>query len=252
VDKGLPDAVAGPLGQLVIIKHSGLSAEYYVMESDDDMMHLINAVFGFAPGHKLGAFAGLNEYLSTLLAVLELRHTCTPTQLLQIALCIEATVPFRKPDAHGRTVPETLLARMSGYVARHGNLFSPPIALSAEQQVAAVQRAVSLANMDVGGFSNPDIRFFLRNTWNLLPESNPSLRTPGLYTLKVGCLDSGVVSGVDDLIHTSSFIATLSSHSPAIPREYPEVYGLPQPPRCQAAVPFIRRSICCCCCCCCC
>jgi hypothetical protein len=186
IDKGLPDAVAASLSQLVVIRTAESGSEYFVLETDDPLIVMINSVFGFSAGHKLGPFAGLNEYLSALLALLELRSLCSPLHLLQIALCIEATVPFRKPDAAGRNVPEVLLSRLSPLLASQGHLFSPPLVLSHADQVKAVQRAVLLANNDVGGFSNPDIRFFLRNTWNLLPESNPCLRTPGLYTLAVG------------------------------------------------------------------
>lgn len=46
-----------------------------------------------------------------------------------------------------------------------------------------LKMAVRFANNDVGGFASPDARRFLSNTWNLMPESNPLLRQPGLFTI---------------------------------------------------------------------
>jgi len=42
--------------------------------------------------------------------------------------------------------------------------------------IESTQRAADLANRDVANFSTPERAVFLSNTWNLLPESNISLR----------------------------------------------------------------------------
>lgn len=47
-----------------------------------------------------------------------------------------------------------------------------------------VKRTVVLGNRDVGGFGARDCRVFLNNTWNLIPESNPLLRHPGIFNVK--------------------------------------------------------------------
>jgi hypothetical protein len=47
----------------------------------------------------------------------------------------------------------------------------------------AVRWAVAFSNRDVDNFSERDTGSFLDNTWKLLPESNPSLRLRGIYTI---------------------------------------------------------------------
>jgi len=44
--------------------------------------------------------------------------------------------------------------------------------------------AVTFANRDVANFAEHDVTKFLDNTWKLLPETNPSLRTQGVYSIK--------------------------------------------------------------------
>jgi hypothetical protein len=48
----------------------------------------------------------------------------------------------------------------------------------------AVLAAVCFSNKDVNNFAEEDPGRFLDNTWKLLPESNPSLRFRGLYTIR--------------------------------------------------------------------
>jgi hypothetical protein len=48
----------------------------------------------------------------------------------------------------------------------------------------AVHRAVRVANGDVGNFAEPDPASFLDETWKLLPETNPALKTSGSYTIR--------------------------------------------------------------------
>ena len=177
MDGGLPAAAATVLEPLIVYDSS--ARQYSVQETNDRDMTLLNAVFGFAAGQALGPFGGLNEYLSAMLAVTQLHAFLSHVQLLQVAMCIEATIPFRKPDAAGREWSDRLFERSLQYAQDHA------LGLSEADITAAVHRAVKLANSDVGGFSAVDTKFFLRNTWNLLPESNPNLRKPGSYTLKV-------------------------------------------------------------------
>ncbi len=153
---------------------------YVVQETDDDLVVMVNEVFGFPVGHRPGPYAGLNEYLSALLSMSRLRSLCTKEQVLQVVMCIEGTIPFRKQDpATGLPWTQRLYNRAHDTVQKHD------LKMDDHELVTAVQRAVVLANNDVGGFCALDTRFFLKNTWNLLPESNPNLRRPGLYTLKV-------------------------------------------------------------------
>lgn len=174
VDGGLPASVKSELDPLVLVK----DGSYFVQETTNDNMEMVNVTFGFDVGHKLGIFAGLNEYLSALLAISELQSLCSREILLQIAMCIEATIPFRKPDANGKQYTDRMFDRCWNYVQQNH------LQLTYDDVIKAVQRAVVLANNDVGNFSSKDSRVFLKNTWNLLPEANPTLRNAGTYTLK--------------------------------------------------------------------
>ncbi len=48
----------------------------------------------------------------------------------------------------------------------------------------ALRRAVIFSNKDVEAFSDQNVGRFLENTWKLLPESNISLRSRGIYTIR--------------------------------------------------------------------
>lgn len=50
------------------------------------------------------------------------------------------------------------------------------LGLGEGELIEAIQRAADLSNRDVANFSTPERAVFLSNTWNLLPESNISLR----------------------------------------------------------------------------
>ena len=86
-------------------------------------------------------------------------------QMLAMAACIEATIPFR--ERPGRR-----------HCTRGCGRWASP-----EDDVAEmVRRAVRLSNSDVGNFADPDPARFLDNTWKLLPETNPALHMASTYT----------------------------------------------------------------------
>ncbi|MEO6771468.1 MAG: hypothetical protein ABI467_00405 [Kofleriaceae bacterium] len=124
------------------------------------------AVFGHAPGDHVSPAQGLNELASALVAAIQLSGTLDREQLLAIAACIELTIPFR-PDP----VP-----------ALHDRLAA--LGLSGAVLETTVTRALRLGNRDVENFADNDAARFLDNTWKLLPESNPALHLPHVYTVR--------------------------------------------------------------------
>ncbi|MFP4152105.1 MAG: hypothetical protein ACLFR8_06050 [Alkalispirochaeta sp.] len=135
------------------------------------------AVFAFEPGQTLSPFGGLNEFLSALVMDRLLEGTVADRDLLIATACIEATIPFRRPDSEGRRPPEILRER----IAATNDAFG--LGLSEADIDETVRASVCFSNQDVGNFSESDPGRFLDNTWKLLPESNPSLRLSGLYTI---------------------------------------------------------------------
>jgi hypothetical protein len=145
---------------------------------DDPALEMCQGVFGIASGQKLSASGGMNEFLSALVMNRRLAGVVSPSDLLVATGCIEATIPFRKPDASGRSPADILFARLTD-TARDLDL-----ALKKGRVEHAVQWAVTFANRDVSNFSDAEVTRFLDNTWKLLPESNPSLRTQGVYSIR--------------------------------------------------------------------
>lgn len=132
---------------------------------------LTAAIFGVTPGQDLSDFTGLDAFLSAIIVTRFLKGALTLAQLAQIVTCLEATIPFRGPQA-----TEMLYNRLS-----HANLvFS--LGFTQETLVRCIQRAVDLANRSLGNFSK-DTEFFLDRTWSLLPEHNCALRKSYLYTV---------------------------------------------------------------------
>jgi hypothetical protein len=97
--------------------------------------------------------------------------------LLVATAAIEATIPFRRADRNGNTPPQIMEQR----ILRINEAFR--LGLGEEEIFDAVRSAASFANRDVNNFAEEDIGRFLDNTWKLLPETNPSLRHRGVYSI---------------------------------------------------------------------
>ncbi|HUX38684.1 MAG TPA: hypothetical protein VMV44_12355 [Rectinemataceae bacterium] len=174
IDEGLPPELGELLGSSIRV--SGL--DIYLSESDaDEACRLCRGVFGFSPGQKVGIFAGLNEYLSALAMMRLLLNRVPAAFLVAVAACIEASVPFRGPDAEGREAADILAIRLDEMAA--AALFDA----SAGSLASMVHRAVAFGNHDVRDFALDDPGEFLSNTWKLLPESNAALRVKGAFSI---------------------------------------------------------------------
>ena len=148
-------------------------------DSSDYLLKMVECVFGYSPGQEVTVPVGLNEFLSAIIAVRQLKPYLPIEILTQIACCIEATIPFRpKNKETGLSPMEQLYVRMGD--ARR--LFV--LKLDDEDLVKSIQRASILSNNDVGNFGTADRHWFLDNTWSLLPETNETLRQQYLYTVK--------------------------------------------------------------------
>eukprot|EP00052_Salpingoeca_macrocollata_P025771 m.235530 g.235530 ORF g.235530 m.235530 type:complete len:460 (-) comp22482_c0_seq1:713-2092(-) len=163
----------------------------------DTLVGMVNGVFGFAAGSVLPPFGGQNEYLSCVVAVEMLRDLLSPSQLLGIVIAIEGTIPFRQPDDKGQSWCDRAVQRAAEQNTKL------KLGFSQFDLEKLVQDAVVMSNHDVGGFAAEDVRVFIANTWSLLPESSPTLRTPGVFMLQDyrACL-----------IKSEKFLGTLDVH----------------------------------------
>jgi hypothetical protein len=163
--------------------------------AEDRGLAICMAVFGVQAGQQLSPFGGMNEFLSALVMHRKLSGHLRERDLIPATACIEATIPFRTPDANGRTPAELLEKRLHAASDELG------LALSRKTVEQAVQWAVTFANRDVANFSEKEVTRFLDNTWKLLPETNPSLRTQGVYSIRSYRIAlqkmSGFLNGLD-------------------------------------------------------
>ncbi|MBP0001636.1 MAG: hypothetical protein J7641_22050 [Cyanobacteria bacterium SID2] len=157
-------------GQLVILDDADLP--------DDREFAIVKCVFGFRGGQVLEPFRGQNEFLSAAIATRALSPFLPHTVLVQIAACIEATIPFRPVSPDGRTASEQLEQQIV-QANRQFDLGWTPAEI-----YQIVKRAVRLANRDVENFALPSSAEFLDNTWNLLPETNHDLISANSYTVR--------------------------------------------------------------------
>ncbi|MFN8494449.1 MAG: hypothetical protein U0350_43010 [Caldilineaceae bacterium] len=148
------------------------------LNANDWLFTLALKVFGFAPGQKLSISAGLNEFLSTLVMHRALKPFMGEKELLKLTVCLEATIPFRAPNAQGFSPFDLLELRL------HAINRDFRLGFGQTEIEHIVKTAVSFANKDVENFAEMDVAKFLDQTWKLLPETNVALRTPDLYSIR--------------------------------------------------------------------
>lgn len=177
VDSGIHVNLARYLASYVRENAKGL-----VIDPTDDApaedLEMVMTLFGFERGQVLSPFAGLNEFLSALLAVRILEGVLPKPVCAQIAACIEATVPFRSPQADGKTCSQLLLERLMLANQNHA------LGLDEATCKETVLMGVRVANRDIGNFASEHPTEFLNNTWNLIPETNHDLVSTNTYTVK--------------------------------------------------------------------
>jgi hypothetical protein len=164
LDHGLPRSMRDEIERGLVLAEGGWRVQAHAV--DDPAVADVMAVFGRRVGDVVGPTTGLNELASALVASVHLADVLDRSQRIAIAACIEQTIPFR-PDA---VAP--LRDRLAG------------LGLAGQDLDVTLERAVRLANRDVENFAEGDPARFLDNTWKLLPESNPALHTPILYTVR--------------------------------------------------------------------
>ncbi len=161
VDQGPPRSLKPFLDSLLVHEKDGWRIQPGAMrEVTGDVL----VVFDRKVGDLVTPTTALNELASALVAVVQLEHALDRDQRIALAACIEQTIPFRVDPVPG------LRARVAA-------LHHPDID-------GAIERAVRFGNRDVQNFAENDAARFLDNTWKLLPESNPELHSPLVYTVR--------------------------------------------------------------------
>ncbi len=173
VDACIPQAVSGVLAPFVTAEDSPKIKSLDQLYTDSDFA-LVATIFEIEREEEVPPQQ--NEFFSAIVAVKLLSPFLDRTHLAEIVACIEATIPFRVCSKEGVPPSDRLYHNLSRAKERFDLQLSP------EQVIAAVKRAVRLANRDVKNFADVKASYFLDNTWKLLPETNPPLRHPESYT----------------------------------------------------------------------
>ena len=180
VDHGPPRSMRAEFDQVFARVDDG----WRVLAPPSQAVADVLAVFDRKVDDVVGPMSGLNELASAVVAAIHLADVLPRWHRLTVAMAIEQTVPFRVDP-----VP--------GLVARAEALGAP-----ADELPEMIRRAVRFGNHDVENFAATDAGRFLDNTWKLLPESNPALFMPTVYTVR----DYRVA-----LMKMEGFLATLSA-----------------------------------------
>jgi hypothetical protein len=164
VDQGPPRSMRAEMGRVLIPGDGGWRV--LAAAAEDELTADVLAVFGQRVGDLVTPTTGLNEFASALVASIQLATALDRKQRLAVAACIEQTIPFRtNPVAE-------LGSRLAG------------MGITGAELDDMLERAVRVGNRDVENFADNDPARFLDNTWKLLPESNPALHYPMVYTVR--------------------------------------------------------------------
>jgi hypothetical protein len=147
-------------------------------DHDDRMFRITMGLFGFSPGQKLSTHAGSNEFLSALVMAKRLEKLAPEKILIQAIVYIEATIPFRGKDANNLGPFEILAQRL----LEISQVYQIPMKTAEIDDT--ICGAVVFANRDVDSFAEKDASVFLGGTWKLLPETNETLRSGRIYSIK--------------------------------------------------------------------
>lgn len=175
-DGGIPQPVEDLLAPYIALIDETVYIQHE-FDHDELSVQMAMDVYQLRLGQQLSIYKGLNEFLSTLVAIKVLEKYLNPIQLLKVTVCIEATIPFRGRNEEGQSHYEYLEAHLQKVAVKH------QLGLNKKQVIEIIKLAVMVANQDVENFSDTDTGRFLDNTWRLLPETNVALYKANVFTL---------------------------------------------------------------------
>jgi len=160
IDGGFPPGVVELMHDVVESNERGI----FLTQTPDKLLRDVMSIFGMTPGQELSPAKGINEFLSAVLAVRELRDDLETKALWTIAACIEGTIPFRHPIDG--------ISAQDGLAMRLATLHNHDSTLSSSEIERIVKLTAMMANADVASFGKDELGPFIENTWQLLPETN--------------------------------------------------------------------------------
>jgi len=175
----------------------------------DSSLCMVESIFGFDHEEEVTAMKGLNEFLSAVVAVRQLKPHLADDQCARIAVCIAGTIPFRNKQVEGKlTHMQTLYENMEKTNIYFG------LGMHDDIVVDCIQVACKVANADIGNFGSDDIYYFLDNTWSLLTETNTTLRRSFLFTVMEFQHSLYKMNGFFHFLDPASIFATFQNVPP--------------------------------------
>jgi hypothetical protein len=165
VDQGPPRSMRAEMDSVLAPDREG-GWRILAVAADNEATADVLAVFGRRIGDTVLPTTGLNEFASALVGCRQLANALNRQQRIAVAACIEQTIPFRSDPVNA--LRDRLVA----------------LDISGDELDQILKRAVRVGNRDVENFAENDSARFLDNTWKLLPESNPALHSPMVYTVR--------------------------------------------------------------------
>lgn len=179
IDRGFSPEVLEIIWPYIGFTDSGDPELTFPGEDADDFCYRVAMdIFDFSAGQILYSSPGFNEFLSALVMAKKLKSLVPQKILLQAMAYVEASIPFRGKDEQGLTPFDRLEQRLRKTSVDHH------VPLTESEIIETIRGAVIFANKDVDNFSEKDPALFLVNTWKLLPETNFSLRSGGIYSIR--------------------------------------------------------------------
>ncbi len=180
LDDGFPALVADLMADVTYTQDGVLHLQ--AIKPEDTATVLCADLFGFSPRQVLQQLAGMNEFLSAVVAARLLHSHLTAAQLIAVLACIEATIFFRVPDSNGRAATDNLAQRVQAQGKKFlGHYSDQDLAVFVN---TVLTDAVTLANRDVAGITEASPEQCLMNTLLLIEESNTPLMAAGVYTVQ--------------------------------------------------------------------
>jgi hypothetical protein len=165
-----------------------------IFKSEENLTRkAIVLLFGMERSADVKPGKGINEFLSSLVMESMLRKYLTAKEILSVAACIEATIPFRKVDLEGHTPADRLHQRLTKAMAMIDQSIS---SLELEDIIWACR---GIVESDLSSFAAVKFNVFISNTWNVMNENNPALQNTFFFVSEYRKAVYGVVPFLQSL-----------------------------------------------------
>ena len=163
------------LGNFIPTVELNLDANDVFKTENSEIRKAILVLFGMESNSDLRLNKGLNELLSAIVMEHFLSPILTVKDVLSVAACIEATIPFRNVDADGNTSADRLKKRLNKAAQILNESFSE------QEQINIIDWCREIVANDLASFASHRLNTFISNTWNVMNENNAALRNMYFY-----------------------------------------------------------------------